>query len=75
MHYFSREKSIPPMLIMHGDQDWAVPFNQSVRLYDKMRALDKDVTMYKLLGGSHGMGGFTGKDARDTILEFINKHI
>ncbi|MCL2408681.1 MAG: alpha/beta hydrolase [Oscillospiraceae bacterium] len=75
MYYLSHEKAIPPILIMHGDQDWAVPFNQSVRLYDKMRELDKDVTMYKLLGGFHGSGGFNSKEARDTILEFINKHI
>ena len=75
MHYLSREKAIPPMLILHGDQDWAVPFNQSVRLYEKMRELEKDVVMYKLLGGSHGFGGFNSIDARDTMLEFIAKHI
>jgi dipeptidyl aminopeptidase/acylaminoacyl peptidase len=75
MYYLSGDKAIPPILILHGDKDQIVPFNQSVRLYDKLRELDKDVTMYKLLGGTHGTGGFNSKEARDTITEFINKHI
>lgn len=73
MHYLSREKATPPILIMHGDGDQLVPFNQSVLLYERLRELDKDVTMYKLLGASHGMGGFNSREARDVIDAFIKK--
>ena len=74
MYYLSREKAIPPILILHGDGDQLVPFNQSVRLYEKLRELGKDVTMYKLLGASHGMGGFNSREARDTIDGVIKKY-
>jgi len=75
MYYLSKDKATPPMIILHGDQDSVVPFNQSVLLYDKMRELGKDVTLYKLLSGTHGLGGFGSTEARDTILGFIESHI
>ncbi|MCL1835293.1 MAG: alpha/beta hydrolase [Oscillospiraceae bacterium] len=75
MHYLSREKEIPPMLMLHGDRDQLVPFNQSVRLYDKLKELDKEVTFYKLEGAYHGTGGFNSPEALDLISGFIAKHI
>jgi len=75
MYYLSREKAVPPILILHGDRDELVPFNQSVRLYEKLRELGKEVEMYKLLGATHGVGGFHGEQARRTVVEFINRYI
>jgi len=75
MYYLSREKVIPPMLMLHGDKDQLVPFNQSVILYDKLRELQKDVVFYKLEGGFHGSGGFQSKEAQDTIIGFVTKHV
>ena len=75
MYYLSADKSIPPMLMMHGDRDQLVPFNQSVRLYKKLKELDKEVTFYKLEGGFHGTGGFSSREAMDVIVDFISKYI
>jgi acetyl esterase/lipase len=75
MHYLSKEKPTPPMLMMHGDRDQLVPFNQSVRLYEKLKGLGKDVTFYKLEGAFHGTGGFKSKEALDVIVAFLSKHI
>lgn len=75
MNYLSREKEIPPILIMHGSQDQLVPFNQSCRLYDKLKELDKNAEMYKLDGGFHGTGGFNSDEATGLLLEFISRYI
>ena len=75
MSYLSRDKDIPPMLMMHGDRDQLVPFNQSVRMYGKLKELGKEVTFYKLEGAFHGTGGFNSKEAQETILNFVSKYI
>ncbi len=67
----TREKGVPPILIMHGDRDQLVPFNQSVRLYNKLRETGKEAEVYKPEGASHGMGGFNSKEARQTVIDFI----
>jgi acetyl esterase/lipase len=75
INYISAEKPVPPFLMMHGGSDNVVPFNQSVRLYEKLRECGKDVTFYKLEGGGHGMGGFNSPDALETVFAFIDKHL
>ena len=74
MNYLTKDKATPPMLIMHGDIDDVVHFNQSCRLYNKMRELDKDVTLYKLTGSGHGTNGFATDEILDVVIDFINKH-
>jgi acetyl esterase/lipase len=75
MNYLSRERDIPPILIMHGSRDNLVPFNQSVRLYEKLRELNKTVEFVKLIGGGHGDGGFRSDAALDIVLDFASKYI
>jgi hypothetical protein len=43
LNYLGANKDIPTILMMHGSQDFLVPFNQSVRLYEKLRELDKEL--------------------------------
>ena len=75
MYYLSKDVDIPPILILHGAKDQVVPFNQSVRLYDKMIELGKSVEMYKLVNGYHGMGGFNCTAAYDVVLDFASKYV
>ena len=75
MNYLSREKGTPPLLIMHGGSDMLVPFNQSCRLYHKMKELGKTVEFVKLVGANHGFGGFNCDEALDVVEEFIKKYI
>ena len=42
-----------PLLILHGALDEIVPLSQSHRVYDKMRAADRDVTFIVYEHGSH----------------------
>lgn len=57
--YVSGDRSLPPFLIMHGDQDPLVPFNQSVLLYEALRDAGQRVEFYKLRGAGHGNRFFT----------------
>ena len=59
------------MLIMHGSMDNIVPFNQSVLLYEKLRACGKEAVFYRLEGAGHGTGGFTSEEAIRTVFAWV----
>jgi acetyl esterase/lipase len=50
-------KDTPPFLIMHGDQDRTVPFNQSELLFAALKKAGVDVTFVPVKGAGHGFGG------------------
>ncbi|MFD0697428.1 alpha/beta hydrolase fold domain-containing protein [Paenibacillus sp. GCM10027628] len=56
INYIDSAKPLPPFLIMHGDRDELIPFQQSVLLYEALRDAGQDVTFYKVKGASHRMG-------------------
>lgn len=70
INYISRQKSLPPFLIMHGDRDELVPFNQSVLLYEALRADRQEATFYKVKGAGHGTGFWTAE-----VLEIVHKFL
>ncbi len=49
--------ALPPFLIMHGERDRTVPFNQSELLRDALQAAHADVTFRPVPGAGHGFGG------------------
>ncbi len=51
-------KDMPPFLLIHGNKDPLVPFNQSVMMRDRMKAAGASCDLYTVEGGSHGMGGW-----------------
>jgi acetyl esterase/lipase len=73
--YLSKEKPTPPILIMHGGSDALVHFNQSCRLYTKLKELNKEVEFVKLINANHGFSGFNSDEALSMVDEFIKKHI
>jgi len=73
--YLTEDRPTPPILIMHGDCDRLVPFNQSVLLYNKLRATGKDVEFYKLLGSDHVGAGFLSRRSFDIVDEFIRRKL
>jgi acetyl esterase/lipase len=66
---------LPPILIIHGDADTVVPYEEGVRLH---QALDKAGVANEMLtipGGKHG--GWTREQnlqAQDTVFRFLEKH-
>ena len=45
---------VPPFLIVHGDRDPLVPFNQSELLEAALRRVGGDVRLVRLEGAGHG---------------------
>jgi acetyl esterase/lipase len=43
----------PPFLIIHGEKDQIVPFNQSELLYNALKEAGVDVTLIKVTNGDH----------------------
>jgi len=71
-------KNDPPMLIMHGEKDMSVPFNQSELLYAALKEAGVDVTLYCVKNGGHGFRDAT-EDTMDELIErsirFFEKHL
>ena len=74
VNFVSADKELPPFLIMHGDEDGLVPFDQSVQMYEALRAAGKEVEFYKVLGAGHGME-FYSDEVMAIVFDFLAKHL
>jgi len=63
----------PPFMIVHGDRDPVVPYNQSERLAEALRKAGVDVVFITVEGGSHG--GFAPNELDRRVEAFLNKHL
>lgn len=75
MNHISKEKEMKPLLIVHGDKDRMVPFQQSVLLYEKMKETGKTVEFYKLEGADHAGDAFLKEPVMDLVEEFLKKYM
>ena len=66
-------RDIPPFLIMHGDVDPLVPFNQSLILFEALRKSGQEAHFYKLTGAGHGDRFFTPQ-TYGIMLDFLASH-
>jgi acetyl esterase/lipase len=74
INYVTEEKELPPILIMHGDCDSVVPFNQSLLMYEKLTKCEKVVEFYKVTGAGHGEFFWTAETI-DTAVKFTDTYI
>lgn len=74
INYVTKEKDLPPILMMHGDWDSMVPFNQSVLMYEKLTACNKVVEFYKVKGAEHGTFFWT-EEVMDIALKYIGAYL
>ncbi len=51
--YIHKDQNYPPFLLIHGDMDAIVPFEQSVIMYNKLKECGKRVDFYKVRGANH----------------------
>ncbi len=72
--YISEEHDYPPFLLMHGDEDGMIPFDQSVRMYEKLRSCGKQAELYKVCGAGHGIYFYTD-ELMDIILKFLRAYV
>jgi dipeptidyl aminopeptidase/acylaminoacyl peptidase len=62
----------PPFLIMHGDKDNLVPYQQSELLRDALTNAGVAVTLKIIKGAGHGLGG---EDIDQQVTEFFERHL
>ncbi|MEE5987976.1 alpha/beta hydrolase [Ligilactobacillus equi] len=74
-NYVTKEAQLPPALVMHGTADTTVSCRQSIRLYQKMLQLDKEIEFYLIEGAEHGDVAYYTDENLQRILTFIKKHL
>ena len=52
------QKGLAPYLLIHGDKDQTVPYEQSVRFQQQMKASGNQCDLITIPGSAHGMGGW-----------------
>jgi len=64
---------LPPFLLIHGDQDAQVPYDQSPRFQEKMKAAGNVCDLIKVAGGEHGMGKWQqlGSDYQPQMIAWL----
>lgn len=68
--YVSRDD--PPFLILHGNKDNIVPYQQSERLRDALKKAGVPVTLKIIEGAGHGFGG---REIDEQVAEFFAQHL
>ena len=68
------DRPCPPVLLLHGDEDGMVPFNQSARMYETLKRFGKDAELVKVLGAGHGIE-FYSDEVFDIVFDFLEKHL
>ena len=65
----------PPFLIMHGDQDMTVPYEQSVLLHEALLAAGVESQLELLPGAGHGGEAFQRDATLQRVREFFDAHL
>lgn len=74
INYVTKDKELPPFLIMHGDIDSMVPFNQSVLMYRKLTECNQTAEFYRVMGAEHGSGLWTD-EVLDIVVKFLGAYM
>ena len=74
--YFSADQVKIPVLLMHGEDDTVVDFDQSKMMHRALEKAGKDVELVRLKNEDHYLReGSTRLQALQTMLAFLDKHI
>jgi acetyl esterase/lipase len=72
---FHVDKTDPPLLMLHGDQDPQVPINQSHELHGVYKQQALTATLEVVHGGDHGGPLFFDPARQKLALAFLNHHL
>lgn len=73
-HRVAAGKAYPPFLIIHGDADPVVPYEQGLAIYDKLLAVGADARMI-CVGGAPHEGPFWSQRLHGMILGYLNEKL
>ncbi len=68
-------KDLPPYLLIHGDNDAQVPYEQSVKFAEKMKTIGARCDFITIKNGVHGMGAWAklGSDYQEQMITWLKK--
>ena len=68
---------MPPFLLIHGDNDQMVPYEQSPLFQAKMKAAGNVCDLITVPGGGHGMGGWDKlkSDYREQLVKWLREKL
>ena len=72
---FQVDRSDPPLLLLHGDQDPQMPINQAHELVGAYKQLGLDVTFDVVHGSAHGGRAFHRDEHLTSALDFLSRTI
>lgn len=72
---FYVDKTDPPLLMLHGDEDPQMPIDQSIELEDQYKKLKLDVHLEVLHGATHGGDVFFSGERLKLALDFLNRTV
>ncbi|MBD5429129.1 MAG: alpha/beta hydrolase [Lactobacillus sp.] len=73
--YIKKDKKLPPYLIMHGNKDRLVPFEESCIFYEKLKANNQSVDFYQIENSDHATDAFFSPEALKIVFEFLQKNL
>lgn len=73
INHVAEAKSLPPVMIFHGNRDSIVAFDQSVRMYEKLKAAKADVTFYCVDGADHFDEAFVSDEVLGETVRFFKE--
>jgi acetyl esterase/lipase len=70
----------PPTVLLHGDKDDDVPFEQSEGMYNELKQRGVECEFFPYVGGGHGFDKVGMKDPRfaadfNRVIAFLKKHL
>ena len=72
-------RDYPPTLLLHGDRDGDVPYQQSVMMAEELKRAGVEHDLITIPNGGHGfdanMDSPVTRDAFETVLAFLQKHL
>ena len=77
IEYVTKEKAATtaPIIIVTGNRDNVVPYEQSVIMADKLEANGYDYKFYKIEGGDHGSKEFWSVEVSNLVDNFFKAHM
>lgn len=72
---FHVDKDVPPLLMIHGDQDPQVPINQSHELHGRYKEVGLAARLEVIHGGAHGGPKFYDDSRIEIVERFFAKHL
>lgn len=74
VNYLKEGKKYPPFLLLQGDNDFVVPYEQTLEMFHKLIDCGADASMVRVAGGEHE-GNFWSAELVEEIFGFIKEKL